>query len=109
MTYNIITFAMTICLLLGSFAFEGSIKQVCKLFLNHQVISIELSERDENQITGQEEKRVEKAVNEKKLKKLYIYSPPAHPANFHYSYCRYNYSIPELFTLRAPPCYTHAI
>lgn len=107
-TYNFIAIAMAICLFIGSFAFEGSIKQLCEIFLGHQEISIELSECSENQITEQEEKSVEKAVAEEKFKKNHTYSPPAHPTIYHYSYSRYNYSAIGHFSLRAPPYYSLA-
>ncbi len=105
-TYNIIAIAMAICLFIGSFAFEGSIEQLCKIFWGHQEISIELSEYGENQITEHEEKSVEKAVAEEKSKRLYTFSPPVHPIIYHYSYSRYNYSATGHFLLRAPPYYS---
>ncbi len=107
-TYDFITITMVICLFLGGFTFEGSIKELYVFFFNSSEISVEKVEKHE--ITARNGEK--KLVQEKKCEEIIesnekqLPLPPNIIQLFPYVNNDSSIRLVRNISLRAPPYYS---
>lgn len=106
-TYNFITVAMVICLFIGSFAFEGGIKELYVFFFNGSEISVEIVENNEINTESQEKKLLQQKKCEEIIEpNLTQLSPPVIKQLSPYEDNNHSVCLVRNLSLRAPPYYS---